>query len=195
MTPEKSIYLFHVSRAFGKREVISDFSATFPQGSRTCVMGPSGCGKTTLLHLILGLLHPDFGQVLLPPGWRATAVFQENRLLDSFHAVYNVQLACHKRVSSAWVESALMEVGISRESCFLPAGQLSGGMARRVAVVRALLPEGDLVIMDEPFKGLDPENKGKTVDFVLRHLEGRTLIAATHDKEDIRLLQAQCLNL
>ena len=189
------IRLDHVYMSFGTAAVLSDFSAAFPEGSRTCIMGASGCGKTTLLKLILGLLHPTGGNVSIPTGWRASAVFQENRLLDEFHAVYNVRLVCGKGVSPAAIESALMEVGIPQKSCYVPVRELSGGMARRTAIVRAVLADSDFLLMDEPFKGLDPETKLKTVHFVLENLKNRTLISATHDKEDVELLQAGLLNL
>lgn len=189
------ISLTGVSLSFGEVRVFSDLSVGFPKGSRTCVTGPSGCGKTSLLRMILGLLAPDEGSISVPRGWRASAVFQEDRLLAGFSGVYNVRLVCPKGISDRTVEEALCQVGIPRESCYLPAGQLSGGMARRTAIVRAVLAEGELLVMDEPFKGLDPENREKTVNFVLENLGGRTLIVATHEPQDVELLQAGLLRL
>ena len=68
-------------------------------------------------------------------------------------------------------------------------------MARRVAIVRAVLADSDVLLMDEPFKGLDPETKSKTICFILKNLKNRTLIAATHQQEDVELLQADLLKL
>jgi len=192
---EDGISLIDVSLSFGAVGVFSGFSASFPKGSRTCVTGPSGCGKTSLLRMVLGLLAPDGGRVSVPKGWKASAVFQEDRLLAGFHGVYNVRLVCPKGISDRAIEDALYQVGIPRESWYLPVRQLSGGMARRTAIVRAVLAEGELLVMDEPFKGLDPVNREKTVNFVMENLRGRTLIAATHEPQDVELLRAELLRL
>lgn len=196
---EDFIRFADVSLSFGAIQVFSGFSVCFSKGSRTCVMGPSGCGKTSLLRMVLGLLSPSEGRVFVPKDWRASAVFQEDRLLENFHAVYNVCLvsgrASGKRISSRDAELALAQVGIPRESCYIPVRQLSGGMARRTVIVRAVLPEGELLVMDEPFKGLDLDNKRKTASFLMENLRGRTLIAATHEIQDAELLDAELLQL
>ncbi len=189
------IHLFRVSASFGSNHVITDFSAGFPNGSRTCIMGPSGCGKTTLLRLILGLLPPSDGIVYVPPFQKFSAVFQEDRLLDGFHAVDNIRLVCKRKISPSLIESALMETGIPQKSCYVPVRELSGGMARRTAIVRAVLADSDFLLMDEPFKGLDPETKLKTICFILKNLRNRTLIVSTHQKEDVELLQADLMEL
>lgn len=191
----EGIQLSHVSVSFGSNHVLTDFSACFPIGSRTCIMGPSGCGKTTLLRLILKLLPPSGGTVSIPPVWRASAVFQENRLLNNLHAVGNIRLVCGNEIRPAFIESALMETGIPQKSCYIPVRELSGGMARRTAIVRSVLADSNIVLMDEPFKGLDPETKSKTISFVRKNLGNRVLIVATHQKEDVELLQASLLNL
>lgn len=189
------IHLFCISVSFGSNHVLTNFSTCFPIGSRTCIMGPSGCGKTTLLRLILGILPPSRGIVYVPSFRKFSAVFQEDRLLDSFHAVDNVRLVCRRKVTPSLIEAALMETGIPQKSCYIPVRELSGGMARRVAIVRAVLADSDVLLMDEPFKGLDPETKSKTICFILKNLKNRTLIAATHQKEDVELLQADLLKL
>lgn len=195
VTVEDTVSLTGVSLSFGAGRVFSGLSASFPKGSRTCVTGPSGCGKTSLLRMVLGLLSPDEGSVSVPKGWSASAVFQEDRLLAGFSGIYNVRLVCPRGISDRDIENALCQVGIPGESCYLPVRQLSGGMARRTAIVRAVLAEGELLVMDEPFKGLDPENREKTVNFVMENLRGRTLIAATHEPQDVELLRAELLRL
>ena len=87
-----AIELQNVSKAFGEKQVLQDFSHTFPEGELTCVMGPSGCGKTTLLSLLLGLEQPDAGKILGMEGRRKSAVFQEDRLCENASAVSNIRL-------------------------------------------------------------------------------------------------------
>ena len=87
-----AIELQNVCKAFGEKQVLQDFSHTFPEGELTCVMGPSGCGKTTLLSLLLGLEQPDAGKILGMEGRRKSAVFQEDRLCENASAVSNIRL-------------------------------------------------------------------------------------------------------
>ncbi len=179
-----AVQVRHLFKSFGEHTVLRDFSIDFPDGSRTCLMGPSGCGKTTFLYLLLGLLKADRGEILYPRGMRMGAVFQENRLLEHLSAVRNLRLACGRGVTQASIHCALSQVGLEEPAHLLPVSQLSGGMARRVAIVRAMLSRSELIVMDEPLKGLDAENRSKTLDFIRQTLQGRTLVVVTHDERD-----------
>lgn len=171
---------------YGGTAVLENFSAEFPDGGVTAVSGRSGCGKTTLLAVLLGLLRPDGGTV---SGFRQpSAVFQEDRLLPFLSAEKNIAVTAG--CTEAEAGEALLSVGFDAADRGKRAFELSGGMARRVAIVRAMLAPGDAVLLDEPFKGLDERTRAQVVRFVCENRRGRTMIVVTHDPRDAEALHA-----
>lgn len=171
---------------YGGTAVLENFSAEFPDGSVTAVSGRSGCGKTTLLAVLLGLLRPDGGTV---SGFRQpSAVFQEDRLLPFLSAEKNIAVTAG--CTEAEAGEALLSVGFDAADRGKRAFELSGGMARRVAIVRAMLAPGDAVLLDEPFKGLDERTRAQVVRFVCENRRGRTMVVVTHDPRDAEALHA-----
>ena len=183
------IILGNISKSFGEKTVLQNLSAVIPEGKVTAIMAPSGVGKTTLLRLILGLEKPDSGAISGVPA-RCSAVFQEDRLCPELSVLGNIRLAVDKRVSDARIIGLLQELGLSGNE-LLPANQLSGGMARRVALARALLYDGDLLTLDEPFNGLDADSRVLAAAAVRKYAAGRTILLVTHRKEDLALLGAE----
>ena len=143
-------------------------------------MGPSGCGKTTLLRILLGLETADAGTITGLEGRRMSAVFQEDRLCENVSAVSNLRLV-NPALSRRAAEAALTELGLG-EALSQPVREFSGGMKRRVAILRALLAEFDLLLADEPFKGLDEETKRQTMAYFAEHTRGKTVILVTHEE-------------
>lgn len=171
---------------YGGTAVLENFSAEFPDGGVTAVSGRSGCGKTTLLAVLLGLLRPDGGTV---SGFRQpSAVFQEDRLLPFLSAEKNIAMTAG--CTEAEAGEALLSVGFDTADRGKRAFELSGGMARRVAIVRAMLAPGDAVLLDEPFKGLDERTRAQVVRFVCENRRGRTMVVVTHDPRDAEALHA-----
>ena len=171
---------------YGGTAVLENFSAEFPDGGVTAVSGRSGCGKTTLLAVLLGLLRPDGGTV---SGFRQpSAVFQEDRLLPFLSAEKNIAVTAG--CTEAEAGEALLSVGFDAADRGKRAFELSGGMARRVAIVRAMLAPGDAVLLDEPFKGLDERTRAQVVRFVCENRRGRTMVIVTHDPRDADALHA-----
>ena len=171
---------------YGGTAVLENFSAEFPDGGVTAVSGRSGCGKTTLLAVLLGLLRPDGGTV---SGFRQpSAVFQEDRLLPFLSAEKNIAVTAG--CTEAEAGEALLSVGFDAADRGKRAFELSGGMARRVAIVRAMLAPGDAVLLDEPFKGLDERTRAQVVRFVCENRRGRTMVVVTHDLRDAEALHA-----
>ena len=171
---------------YGGTAVLENFSAEFPDGGVTAVSGRSGCGKTTLLAVLLGLLRPDGGTV---SGFRQpSAVFQEDRLLPFLSAEKNIAVTAG--CTEAEAGEALLSVGFDAADRGKRAFELSGGMARRVAIVRAMLAPGDAVLLDEPFKGLDERTRAQVVRFVCENRRGRTMVVVTHDPRDAEALHA-----
>lgn len=175
-----------LTKSYGEKVVLNDLCAVFEGGKVSCVSAMSGKGKTTLLRLIMGLEKPDSGTIVLPEGTKISVVFQEDRLLDGTDASSNIRLV-NKKLSAGTVADALTGVGLDPNEK-QPVGEYSGGMKRRVAIVRALLADFDLLLLDEPFKGLDADTRARTADFIRRHTVGKTVILVTHDPTDAELL-------
>ena len=180
------ITLRGISKSFGGQQVLRNVSAAFPAGSVTCLMGPSGFGKTTLLRIIAGLEKPDAGTVEGVPE-RIGFVFQEDRLCEEFSAVSNVRLVTGKRLPKETIVRHLEEIGLG-DSLDKPVREYSGGMKRRVAIVRAVCYPADLLILDEPFKGLDEKLRLEVIGYIRRHTEGKTVICVTHEADDAERL-------
>ena len=172
--------------AFDGRPVLRHLNCILAEHSITCVTGPSGCGKTTLLRVLLGLVAPDSGQILGLPD-RSAAVFQEDRLISHLSPADNVRIALPHGFSPARIQTALTAVGLAQD-VRRPIHELSGGMRRRVAIVRALLTDAPLLVMDEPFKGLDAATRDKVIQFARPLLAGRTCVVVTHDPTEATLL-------
>ena len=168
-----------VSLRLGEKEVLRDFSLDLQNKGIYGVIGPSGCGKTTLLNLIQGFLQPDGGEIALFSD-RISAVFQDNRLLPWYTVYQNIALAARRPVGREEVEALLRRLCMPGELDSLP-GSLSGGMARRVALARALLSESDILLLDEPFKGVDMACKRQCEKTLQALSGGRLTLLVTHD--------------
>ena len=187
------IVLTGVSKAFDGKEVLFDVSMLFAAGETVCIRGRSGIGKTTLLRIIAGLTKPDLGTVTGAPG-KIAFVFQEDRLCEDFSAVSNIRLVTGRSMPAEDIIRHLGELELS-ESAMLPVRDLSGGMKRRVALARAVCSGPDLLILDEPFKGLDPDLKLKVIEYIKRHTAGKTVICVTHDPAEAELMEGRVIDL
>ena len=182
---------FGLKVALSGREIFSDVSLEVPTGGILAVLGPSGCGKTTLLRALARLTPVQSGRVEVPEDGDGhvgvRVVFQDPRLLPWLtvrgNIVFALQAAGVERGEwDACMDPLLKIVGLSEVKDRYP-GQLSGGMAQRVALVRALAVRPRLLLLDEPFAALDPQRRERLQD-ELEDLVGRTKCAAvivTHD--------------
>ncbi len=187
------IRILHVSKRFGDRPVLCDFNAVLTAGRTTCLMGPSGCGKTTLANLILGLDAPDSGEILGVPD-RLAAVFQEDRLCEDFSVLSNLRFSVGGKLTRRDAERLLEELGLSGETD-TPVRELSGGMKRRVALGRALCADWQLLVLDEPFRGLDENTRRLCIGVLKKRCAGRTVLCITHEPEDVSLLEAPLIRM
>ena len=189
---ENKIKITDLSKAFGEKQVLSHLSLSFEKGKISCLMGASGSGKTTLLRILLGLEEADGGTLegIEKP---IVCLFQEDRLFEDFSVLTNIRAASPK-ASPQEILLHLTELELGGE-LKRPVRKLSGGMKRRVALIRAVLAPSETLLLDEPFKGLDEEMAKKAADYLLRHQNGRTVLLVTHEKKDAERLGAKTLYL
>lgn len=190
--PAQELTVKEVSKSFGNNTVLKDFGASFASGKITCLMAPSGAGKTTLLRIMAKLEKEDSGEVRGNENG-ISMVFQEDRLSKRLCAAENAMLG-KRGATRKEAEMLLKELGLDGH-LDKPVSSLSGGMRRRVAIARALLSDAPLLLLDEALKGLDHETKAAVAAVIRKHASGKTVIAVTHDEEDIALLGAEKLLL
>jgi phospholipid/cholesterol/gamma-HCH transport system ATP-binding protein len=188
------------------RPVFSDINLLIPRGKITAIMGPSGCGKTTLLRLIGGQLKPESGEIVvndkLVNGLARTQLyelrrklgilFQSSALFTNLTVFENIAfpLREHTRLPDFMIRDIvlmkLQSVGLRGAADLMPS-QLSGGMARRIALARAIALDPELIMYDEPFTGLDPIALGVIIKLIcdLNTALGMTTILVSHDVQEV----------
>ena len=186
------IIIKDLCKSYGENKILRNLNAVIEKGRITCLMGPSGEGKTTLLNILMGFEKADSGSAENIPHNKA-AVFQENRLCESFSAFTNIKIA-NDSLSDETIKSHLEQVGlgdaVSQKVC-----TLSGGQKRRVALVRAVLAEKDILFLDEPFKGLDEDTKAAVTEYLLQNTTDTTVVMVTHDIDEASSLGAKVMYL
>ena len=179
------IEIKNVRMHYGNKLIFDDFSLSLSSPGQYAVLGPSGRGKTTLLRLIAGLERPQSGTISLPEGTRIAFCFQEDRLLPFKTVLENVELVCGSRETA---QRFLARVGLAGEENSYPAS-LSGGMKRRAALARALAFDAPVLLMDEPFRALDPDTHAAMLSLVREAAKDTLLLLVTHDEADAEGMQ------
>ena len=205
-TAENIIEVRDLDYTRGRLEIFKGLNINIRRGDVTAVMGPSGTGKTTLLRLITRQLVPDRGHIFIDGIDIATlnqkelyrlrrrfgVLFQNGALLTDFSVFENVAfpLREHTKLPNRLIRHVVLTklhaVGLRGAADMMPA-QLSGGMARRVALARAMVMDPDILIYDEPFVGLDPISMGVIVRLVRKMNDalGITSILVSHDVQEV----------
>ena len=197
----KGLHVIGVSHAYGNNKVLNNVSLMIPAGELVCLLGPSGSGKTTLLRLAAGLERLQQGEILindevvanakmhLPPEHRGIGLmFQEYALFPHLSIIDNVTFGldgqpkdkAHRRAMEM-----LDQVGMTAYAESYP-HMLSGGQQQRIALARALAPEPKLLLLDEPYSGLDTNLRGQIREDTLSVLKasGVATVMVTHDPEE-----------
>lgn len=191
-----------LSKSFGAKRVLDSVDLSVATGESLCVIGQSGTGKSVLLKCILGLERPDAGQVLWngQPLDRARfmarfgMLFQGAALFDSLSVWQNVAFRLRQRMDDrrarAIALDKLARVGLASDIANLMPAQLSGGMAKRVGLARAIADDPAVIFFDEPTTGLDPI-RARAIDALIRGIvteTGATAITITHDMASCRII-------
>lgn len=180
------ITLNKLSLSYHGQQVLKNCSLQVEPGSRIALMGPSGCGKTSLINIIAGVQAPDSGSATV--NGRVSYVFQEPALFPWLTAAENINVVLSDKAETmAEARSWLDRVALSHCADKYP-HQLSGGQKQRVAICRALAYGGDVLLLDEPLKGLDPDTRHRVTALLQEECRGKTLLLVTHD-----LAEAQAL--
>lgn len=189
-----NIIITDLCKTFDDNEVLKNVNITLKDNSIYCLMGSSGIGKTTLLRILIGLERADSGSVSGIDTKSISCMFQEDRLIPYLSAIDNVRIVLHGKNNRDEIRNNLLSI-LPDDSLDIPVSSLSGGMKRRVALARALSYPGKLIILDEPFTGLDKDTKLNVIDYILKMRNNRTLLIATHETDDANLLGAEIIKL
>ena len=199
-------------KTFGGRQVLAGVDLTLGRGESLCVIGQSGMGKSVLLKCILGLETPDSGQVLWQgrpldkttrPEFLARfgMLFQGAALFDSLSVWQNVAFRLRQRMPDRHARQIALErmarVGLGPETADLMPAELSGGMAKRAGLARAIADDPQVIFFDEPTTGLDPI-RARRINALIRDIvteTGASAITITHDMESVRQIGDRVLLL
>lgn len=208
MSQKPFISIRHLSKSFGRNQVLKDLNLDIYKGESLVIIGGSGTGKSVLIKCIIGLIEPDKGEIIvdgkdvLKGGRRArqewmqriSMLFQGSALFDSLKVWENVAFALLQNSSidreEAKVQAikTLASVGMKEDVADLYPAELSGGMKRRVALARAIIEEPEIIFFDEPTTGLDPIIATVIDDLIIKSVReiGATALTITHDMNSAR---------
>ena len=183
------IQINNLTKKFGDKVVFDSYTNTFDFDGILLIKGVSGLGKTTLMRIIAGLEKADKGEI--KASYKSISfMFQEDRLIPFISVLKNLTAVCSEEKALHYLKL----MGLENEKDNSPLS-LSGGMRRRVALARALCFQSDLVILDEPFKGLDENLKENICEIIKEESKNRDFIIISHDSEDAKLLNAKIIEL
>lgn len=183
------IQLNNLCKYYGDKVIFENYTRTLDFDGILLIQGKSGLGKTTLMRIIAGLEKADKGGIV-KSAEKISFMFQEDRLIPFVTVLKNLTTVCSEEKALKY----LRLMGLENEKDNSPLS-LSGGMRRRVALARALCFDSELVILDEPFKGLDEALKTEICEIIKEESKNRAFIIVSHDSEDAKALDAKIIEL
>ena len=180
-----TIQLHDICKTFDQHPVFTNWNHNFETVMVHVLKGPSGCGKTTLLRMLMGLEIPDSGTITPLQNYRKATVFQEDRLCENLSAMQNVLMVVRNQSKKDLLDQLkqdFYQVGL--DDMYQKVSTLSGGMKRRVAILRAMYANADIIFFDEPLKGLDDTTKEKVMLFIKERIKDKTVFWVTHDVDE-----------
>ncbi len=193
----------NVSKSYGKQQVLNNITMTAENDEILCILGKSGLGKTTLLRIIAGLIKADAGRLkiitedkneLKLSDVKVAMVFQEDRLIENTDIYTNLYCALGNAFNMTDVDKHLKKVGLEGLG-YKKISELSGGMKRRVAIVRCIMRDSEILLLDEAFKGLDTILKENVIEYVKSYSKDKILILVTHDLSEGKKMGAKTVKL
>ena len=187
-----------LNKRFGEKIIFDNFSYEFLDTGLYVISGESGVGKTTLLRMIAGLDKEYEGEITGGGFSSVSFAFQEYRLFPGLSALDNVLLASFSEYTEEDREktvSLLSSLRFSSEDMNLLPNELSGGMAQRISLVRAIMKDSKILILDEPTKELDRELRLKVFDIIKEEAKRRLVLLVTHEKEILESNDVISLNI
>ena len=180
----------NVVKLYNGKKVLDSLSFEAEKGKPVCLFGESGSGKTTALNIAAGLCKADGGSITGAEG-RISYVFQEDRLLEWFTAEENIMMtavnipAVKKIINVAELEDCLNMYPL----------QMSGGLKKRTAIARAVGYDGDIILLDEPFNGIDNKRVEAIAEFMKDFIKDKICIVVTHNKHEADILGAKIIKI
>lgn len=179
----KNINIENISFAYEDKIVFENYSQRFPIGETSVIMAPSGFGKTTLLYMIAGLISPTNGNINIPiNNPKFSFAFQDLRLIESLNVKKNITLV-NSNISTNDLDKCLEALDI-KDLADKKVSTLSGGEKSRVSIVRALMADYDILLLDEPFNGLDDTTKDKVIKYIKEKTVHKTVLLVTHNNDE-----------
>lgn len=185
-----SITINNLSISYQDKEVIKNFSATIKSNEKIALIGPSGIGKTSIINAMLDLISYE-GSINYAFTPEFAVVFQEDRLCMGLSVYTNIKLTCPKMARQD-INTYIRRIGLEPAA---NVNTLSGGMKRRVAILRALLAPSNILILDEPFKGLDTDTKEVVMALTKEKASDKTMILITHDSSEAQFFNCRSLDI
>lgn len=181
--------------SYGDQPVLQDVSIELTEAQPVVLLGGSGMGKTTLLRILAGLMKPESGEIEgIDKNTRIAVMYQEDRLFPHLTVYKNLKLI-RPGVTRQTAADLLAELNLEESVLDQLPRELSGGMRRRVALARVLLFEAEVVLMDEPFQGLDVETRKLALAAVKNWTKGRPTLLISHEPQDGPALGARTLTI
>lgn len=182
------IKIRNLTKSYGSHVVLDHLNYEIQDGQKVYITGPSGCGKTTFLNILMGLESYE-GTITGLENKKMAAVFQEDRLCENLSASRNIRLPLgkltniQKQTETERIQKDMADIGMP-DCMDMTVNQMSGGMKRRVSILRALHAQSDILFFDEPLRGLDAESRSLTLHKILEYIPGKTIFWVTHDEKD-----------
>lgn len=170
--------LKNLNKSFKNKKILNNFTINIPESGTICIIGNSGCGKTTLMNIMSGIESVDSGNINDIKNLKKSYVFQENIFIPWLSVGDNISLV--SKLSKNDIESLLKSFNLNDIYDKKPS-ELSGGMKQRVNIVRALCVDFKVIFMDEPFKGIDKNNKALAIDIIKKYIKDKLCIMVTHE--------------
>lgn len=182
-----NIIIRNLDKSYGCKKVLQGLNMTLEDKAISFIRGKSGVGKTSLIRILLGLEEKDGGHISGLENKKKSVVFQNQSLCKNLSVYLNLKLV-NSDIEELDLINLLDNLDLNNV-LYKRVSQLSGGMARRVDILRAIIYESDLMFLDEPFKGLDKETKQLVMDFVIKNTLDKTVVIVTHQEEEINHFQ------